>query len=452
MAEKKIVCLGGAGGYFKGLLPRLMVCEGLAGSEVVLYDLDRDRAELMAGMGTRLAGGAGTGCRVRACGELGEAVDGADFAISAIGGSGAGLGVYGSRHHNADIAIPAKYGIYQIIGDTGGPAGMMMGLRSVPVYLNFCRELEKRAPNAILLNHSNPMAVLCRAMHKYSTVTTYGICHGVQGGIRRAAEVLGLPPRELECVWIGTNHYYWIIRLLHKGTDVYPELLRRTAEEKPPEGQALTAKLSTVYGYRVLYADDSHAVEFYPFLAQVNGPDDLPYDLKKKVKGHGFTMPEEQAPEPETPAARAEGLRQLEQNLAEVKLPGKPQAGALGEEVEGIMSAIALGRRELCIVNMANGGTIPNLPATAEVEVEGVTDSLGVRPIQVGEAPPILKAILEKRFVWHELVADAAVKGDRKLALQALMLDEMAILPEKTEAMLDELLLASKDLLPQFFG
>ena len=91
-----------------------------------------------------------------------------------------------------------------------------------------------------------------------------------------------------------------------------------------------------------------------------------------------------------------------------------------------------------------------NLPPTAEVELEGVTDSLGVRPIHVGEAPLLLKGMLEKRFVWHEFVADAGVLGDRTLALQALMIDEMAILPEKAEAMLDELLAASADMLPQF--
>ena len=115
-----------------------------------------------------------------------------------------------------------------------------------------------------------------------------------------------------------------------------------------------------------------------------------------------------------------------------------------------MISAIAHGRREIAIVNIANEGLIPNLPRTAVVEVEGVTDSMGVRGIQVGDAPLHLKGILEKRFVWHELVADAAVKGDKGLALQALLLDEMAILPEQAEAMLDELLAASKPLLPQF--
>ena len=123
-----------------------------------------------------------------------------------------------------------------------------------------------------------------------------------------------------------------------------------------------------------------------------------------------------------------------------------------GEGISSLIAAIAKGRRQVHIVNVANQGAIGNLPATAEVELEGVTDASGVRPIQTGQAPMVLKGLLEKRFVWQELVADAAVKGDRNLALQALLVDEMAILPEKAEAMLDELLLASRDLLPQFFG
>ena len=137
--------------------------------------------------------------------------------------------------------------------------------------------------------------------------------------------------------------------------------------------------------------------------------------------------------------------------LDQTELPAKLDNSITGEGIAALIGAIAHGRRQVHIVNVANQGAIANLPATAEVELEGVTDASGVRPIQVGEAPPVLKGLLEKRFAWHELVADAAVTGDRNLALQALLLDEMAILPEKAEAMLDELLLASRDRLPQFF-
>jgi len=102
-------------------------------------------------------------------------------------------------------------------------------------------------------------------------------------------------------------------------------------------------------------------------------------------------------------------------------------------------------------VNIPNKGAITNLPSDAIVEVEAVTDSTGVRPIHVGEAPIALAGLLQKRIAWQELVTDAGATGDRRLALQALMLDEMAIVPEDSERMLDELLEASRPMLPQFF-
>ena len=101
---------------------------------------------------------------------------------------------------------------------------MMMGLRSVPVYLGICREMEKRCPGVVFINHSNPMAILCRAMLKYSGIKkVIGICHGVQGGIVHAARILGVPPEALDTTWVGTNHYYWFLTVRHEGKDVYPE-------------------------------------------------------------------------------------------------------------------------------------------------------------------------------------------------------------------------------------
>lgn len=454
MAKKKIVCLGGGSLYFRRALKDLPLDEGLSGSEVVLYDIDAEKAEMMAAMGRRLAEAAGTGLRVRAATGLADAVDGADFAISSIGGSGSEVTrtVYGSYYHNTDVRIPAKYGIHQVIGDTCGPAGMMMGLRSIPAYLEICREMEKRCPGVVLLNHSNPMAVLMRAMHKYTGINAIGICHGVQGGIVRAAKLLGVPPEELECGWVGTNHYYWFTRVTHRGKDMLVELMRRMEEGPAPAGETMSWELSRIYGYRLTYPPDDHAIEFYPFLAQAASQDALPYGLAEKAKTHGYDATESMpSREPATDKVRAEFMKNYQALLDEVRLPEHMDSSITGEGVASMISAIAGGRRQLCIVNVANGGSVPNLPATAEVEVEAVTDSRGVRPLLMDEAPPVLKGILEKRFAWQELVADAAAKGDRGVALQALMLDEMAILPEHARAMLDELLEASKDLLPQFF-
>ncbi len=454
MTAKKIVCLGGGSLYFRMVLPDLLLNKDLVGSEIVLYDIDKEKVERVADMGRRLAGPTGTGFKVRSTIDLADAVDGADFAIASIGGSDAEVtqDVYSSHFHNADIQIPVKYGIHQIIGDTCGPAGMMMAFRSIPAYLKICREMEKRCPDVVMFNHSNPMAVLCRAMHKHTNLTVIGICHGVQKGISHAAKILEVPPEELEYIWIGTNHYYWFTKILHKGKDMYKELMSRVRESQAMKGEKLSAELSQIYGYHIVYPEDDHIIEFYPFLTQVNGGyDKLPYDLAESAKEFVFgktasTLDGKPAPE----KIRAEPFRNYQKLLDETKLPESIDNSITGEGVGSIISAIANGRRQICIANIANDYAIPNLPATAEVEVEAVTDSQGVRAVQMGEAPLVLKGILEKRFVWQELVADAAVKGDRNIALQALLIDEMAILPEKAEAMLDALLLASKSLLPQF--
>lgn len=448
MPSVKIACIGAGSRYFARALGDLAVARDLAGSEITLYDIDVAKAEVMARHGARLAGLSGTGLRVRACESLADALDGARFAVTSIGGAGKSAGgVYGTGFHNADVMIPAKYGIYHVVGDTGGPAGMMMALRSVPAYVEICREMEKRCPDAILLNHSNPMAVVCRAMLKYTGIDVVGVCHGVQGGIVYLGKLLGVDPTELETVWIGTNHYHWFTRIRHRGRDVYPEVKRRIAEVGPRLGGIMTQKLSDAYGYQIAYPHDDHICEFYSFFAQLRGWDDLPYGLKVR---------DEQAELARAAAAtdgegkQADYLAELADWLGGLDLPEGADNPVTGEGLGSMLEDIELGRRRVHIVNVPNRGSVPNLPDYAVLELEGVTDSAGVRPIFAGEAPISLAGLLQKRIAWQELVVEAAVKGDRNLALQALLLDESAIRPELAEAMLDELLAASKDLLPQF--
>ncbi|MBI5723855.1 MAG: hypothetical protein HZA50_07855 [Planctomycetes bacterium] len=455
MPSKKIVCLGGGSMYFHGSMREIVCQEDMAGSELVLYDIDGPKVEIAAGMARRLAKQAGSGMKVRATTNLADAVDGADFAVSSIGGSGAEVtaNVYASRFHDADMRIPAKYGVHQVIGDTGGPAGMMMGLRSAPVYIRICREMKKRCPNVVFFNHSNPMAVLMRAMHKYTSINAVGVCHGVQIGVHEAAKLLNVPRHELECLWIGTNHFYWFTRVLHKGRDVYDDLRGRIRGDVPA-GRRLAYKLSEIFGYVFVYPADDHIIEFFSYLTQLpGGQKDMPYELAKAAVGHSY---DESGPPTvkASPAERQAFFRQYKKLADAVNLPPKKlrevkHPGA--EEIGGIIAAIATGQRKIMIANVANQGAIPNLPYDAEVEIETVTDSRGVRGVRMDKCPITLKAILEKRFIWQELVADAAVTGDRKLALQALLIDELAVWPEKASAMLDELLNASRELLPQFF-
>jgi alpha-galactosidase len=447
---KKIVLLGAGSMYFSRVLPDLAMMEGLKGSEIVLYDIDREKSEIMAGFGAAIAAKSGTGMRVKACHSLARAVDGADFALSSIGGAGPSTGnVYGTGVHRQDVLIPARYGIYQLTADTAGPGGMMMALRSIPAYIKICREMEKRCPNVILLNHSNPMAAICRALNKYTSIRTIGICHGVQIGIVYAAQLLGLEPHELETVWIGTNHYYWIIRMFHRGKDVHRELARRVQQAAPKLRHPFCDSLSAAYGTRLLFPDDSHAIEFYPFLAQLGAPDRMPYGLDKHP--HYIFGARKNTAWEAPPASRSAQLRQMKEALSKIDLPAAPSDPITGEGIGVLVEAMALGRRHIHIVNIPNEGCVSNLPSYGVLELEGVTDSCGVRGVHVCEAPTALAGLLQKRIAWQELVADAAVKGDRTLALHALLTDEMAIRPELAEKMLDELLTASRDYLPQFF-
>ncbi|MCL2640890.1 MAG: hypothetical protein FWD53_08615, partial [Phycisphaerales bacterium] len=290
MPSKKIVCLGGGSLYFPHAIADIVSQSDLAGSEIVLYDIDADKLRFMSQVARRLAREAGTKCKISATCDLVTAIDDADFAISSIGGSGAEVSpdVYKSSFHNADMQIAAKYGIHQIIGDTGGPAAMMMAFRSIPVYLNICRQMEKRCPKVIFFNHSNPMAVLMRAIHKYTSINAIGICHGVQGGIHRTAQLLNLDPEDLQCSWVGTNHYYWLTRILHKGKDIYPLLLKKIRTPPPPPENALAYQLSAIYNHVILYAQDDHIIEFYPYLTQIKSHAELPDHLRQAAISHGY--------------------------------------------------------------------------------------------------------------------------------------------------------------------
>jgi alpha-galactosidase len=455
----KIACLGAGGRYFTRPIGDIALCPDLHGADIALYDIDRDRADLMAGAARRFSGEAGARLNVSVASGLAEAVEGADFVLASIGGAGSpgAHGYYHSPVHVNDCILCARHGVFQIIGDTAGPAAMAAAFRSVSIYLGICREIERRAPRAILLNHANPMAVLCRAMVKHSAVRgVIGICHGVQGGIQHAAEMLGADPADLDAVWIGTNHYYWFLRLDLRGRDMLPELLRIAGQKPPPPGRRMCYDLSRLYGHWIVYPDDSHVVEFYPFLSQVASAERLPYDMAASHHGREM-MPYflgqktiEDLRREDQATSRQEMLREYSRELGQVKLPASATHPLLGEGTARLMADISRGRRSVHILNVPNQGAVPNLPAEAVLEVECVSDSRGVRPVCMGQAPPALEALLRRRIAWQEAVAEAAVRGDRRLALEAMMLDEGALPPDRATALLEDLLANSKGMLPQF--
>lgn len=474
MARKKIVCLGGGSNYFISAIRDLVLNNDINDSEVVLYDINFNKAKIMAEYGNKLAQLAGVKLKTLAVNNLSEAVDGADFAISSIGGIGGGkTGFHDpSGIHIKDILICAKYGIYQIVGDTGGPAALMTAFRSIPIYLEICQEMEKRCPNVILFNHSNPMAILCRAMNKYTKIRqVVGMCHGVQKGKEFVANLLNIPVDELDVVWVGTNHYHWFTEIYHKGKNIYDKVKELMSKYQTKENEVMFKQLSSLYDYQITYPSDNHIIEFYPFLTQLNDPSKLPYKLKQTSHGpeimevyakHGFVVEKKSKKEIKKNIKQISLKEKIDRSLTKFKTKIKEfkdnkglvtdleKEMASGESLGNLIADISVGRRNVYIVNIPNNGVVSNLPKEAVLEVEGVTDSHGIRGIYSGEAPLALKGLLEKTIAKQEMMADAGVKGDKKLAIQAFMLDEMAVLPEKIEPMLNELLKNSKNFLPQF--
>ena len=450
----KIACIGGAGYYFLRPISDICVTPELDGCTISIYDLDLDRAKLMAITANRLSREAGATVTAEAASTLENAVQDADFVITSIGGAGAtgSTGYYDSPVHLGDKVICARHGVPQVVGDTAGPAAMMAAFRSVPIHMEICRAIEKHAPNAILLNHANPMAVLCRAMNQHANLRcVIGICHGVQEGIAHVADILKVNAKELECIWIGTNHYYWFTRLRHRNRDVLPDLWRQVAAAKPKAGTEMCHDLSMIYRHWIVYPSDDHVIEFYPYTASANDIRSLPYGLSENVFVErqlpildGDVCLDDLATNDQADS-RLDILTRYEARLNQTTLPVNAEDPITGEGTGRLIADMVMGRRNVHICNIPNRGAIPNLPADALVEVEAITDSMGVRPVYAGHAPPVLEAILRKRFAWQQLVVDAAMGCDRHLALQAMLVDESALPPDRSRALLDELLAHNAD-------
>jgi alpha-galactosidase len=435
MPAKKIVLLGGGSGFFRTVIGELAITEELSGSDVVFYDVQEPHMEIIAKYGRRAVEQTGVKLNISWTTDLAKAVDGADFAVSSIGVSGPNR-----KYHELDITIPAKYGIYQTTGDTTGPGGLFAGFRSIPIFLGICREMEKRCPDVVFLNHSNPMVMICRAMIKHTGIKRFiGLCHGAQGTIAYLAQVLEVPVEELDVITVGLNHLLWVTRLRHHGKDLYPMLKEKLDAIEPPAGRIFCKKLFDIYGYYPVN-EDRHIIEFYPFLLQAQNSEELPYSLRLRTK-----MIEESRTGGEDRWGRM--LKQ-----ANGEEPVQIPKGLSPEAIGKLIAAISLNRRETHIVNIPNNGSVPNLPDYAIVEVQGVTDSQGFRGLYMGEIPLPVAGILQARVLQQELAVDAGVYGDRNLALQAFIEDESTVSIEDAEAMLDELLAAHADMLPQFSG
>ncbi|MBI5477322.1 MAG: alpha-glucosidase/alpha-galactosidase [Deltaproteobacteria bacterium] len=428
MPQTRIVLIG-AGSVCFGTSTFADLCRAgrrLAGSTIVLVDINPEGLGALEALFRRMVQAAGVDLTIEATTDRRRALPGAEFVVVSIA-------VDRERTWKLDFEVPRRHGVRHVLGENGGPGALFHAARNIPPMLAICRDLEALCPAALLVNFTNPEPRMCLAVSRYSKVRVVGLCHQVFHGVSAAAQVLGCAPADLDLKAAGINHFTWISDLRDRltGADLYPEFRRRLAA-MPPDFEPLCRQLHDVFG---LYpaTGDQHAGEY---VAWAFGP----------VGEQGYDF-----------AAAAAARQGMWDDLARVNAGTLPVARFLdvdsGERVVPLVCGVLENSNHYELaVDLPNRGHIANLPDGPIVEVPGMISGAGVRGLCVGPLPEGIAILCRRQMELASLAVDAAVHGDRTLALQALVLDPVVPDPAAARAILDELLAAERAWLPQFHG
>lgn len=439
---------GGSYQWTPELLADLLGTPCLAGMRLVLEDVDPEPLPKMAALSARLDEVLGCGAQVLTTTDQKEALDGADFVIVTISTGG-------FESMAVDLDVPARHGVRQSVGDTVGPGGINRALRNIPVLVGVARDMEVLCPKAWLLNITNPMTCLTRAVVRETGVRAVGLCHEVGNWCLDLAIALGVPAEAVRPVVEGVNHLPVVTALEVDGRDGFEVLhemieerggrraLRvRPEEEAPPFSRAdfvrrhlLALALFDRWG-AVPAAGDRHLAEFLP-------------SVLTEESGWGASFGIELT----TIDQRQRHQRQYVADVEAWLGGGKELATwPSGELPALVIDSLVTGARRELPVNIPNAGQCADLPEGAVVESICVVDGDGVAGRDRASAPPAFAELLRRHVAVQELTVAAAVSGDRRLATAAFELDPLSgrIDLLRVDSMVDELLAGTAQWLPQF--
>jgi len=431
----KIVFLGAGSGFFQQLFIDIMGIPGADVGEMALVDIDTQRLELSHAVGEKVVEAMGKSWTVTATTDRREVLAGADYVISCIEVSGVDCVRF-------DNDIPAKYGVDQCIGDTAGPGGLFKGLRTAPAFLGALADVEQLAPDAWVLNYTNPMSILCLAAAMTSDVKLLGLCHSVQGTSRLLAGYTDVPYQELTWRCGGVNHIGWFTELSRRGEDLYP-LLREKVLADPQLWEKDPVRFDMMLHFDYFITESSgHFSEYLPYYRK------KPELVKKYCRegylgGSGFYARD-------WPGWR-KGSEDYRRRVIAGTEPIKITRSL--EYTSYIIQAIETNNPFTAYCTVPNTGLIDNLPGDGVVEVACVCDRRGVTPTYFGPLPPQCAAVCEWNMRMYEMAAIASLAKSRHAAAQALMLDPLTAAvccPAEIRQMTEELFEAEKDFLPGF--
>ncbi|HEX9300672.1 MAG TPA: hypothetical protein VF968_11160 [Actinomycetota bacterium] len=398
-------------------------------TEVVLHDTDHDRLETMAALGAFLCRGWGATFSVRGEHDARAALGGARFVFAAIRPGQ-------ERARTFDEELPLKHGV--LGQETTGPGGFAMAMRTIPAMLGHARTIEEVAPEALLVNFTNPVGIVTQALTDHSGVRAVGVCDGPVSMERSIAAFLGVPSDRVHADYVGLNHCGWIHRVLVDGRDRLPELLDRYDELRGCDAQwrLFDTELVQTVGmlpmeYLYFYYYREQAVENIlrsggTRAAQIAAINDAVWPVLRTRTEAGDL------------AAAADAWTQAMQTRDEtyfarergesLVVPGSPEVEDERVEGEGyagvataVMAASTQRRAVPLILNVPNRGAIDGLRDDDVVEVTCMMDEHGAHPLAQGRIPEAARALLGQVKLYERLTVRAAVEGSYDTALEALL-------------------------------
>ena len=433
------VCFVGAGStvFAKNLLGDILSFPELAGSSISLHDIDAERLSTSALVAHRIAETLDVAPTIEASTDRRQALEGADYLITMFQ-----VGGY-EPATVTDFEIPKRYGLRQTIADTLGIGGIMRGLRTIPVLVDLGHDMEEVCGDATLLNYVNPMAMLCWAVDRATSIDTVGLCHSVQGTAAQLADDLGVPVDEIRYRCAGSNHMAFYLEFERETAegrvDLYPELAVRALGEMPKRhgylSEAVRYEMFRRLGYFVTESSE-HFAEYVPWFIKA-GRDDL-------IDRFGIPLDEYPRRCEFQIAGWDEQRRRLEDPDAPLRVRRSPEYGS------EIIHSMETGTPRVIYGNVPNRGLISNLPDGCCVEVPCLVDANGVQPTVVGALPPQLAALMQTNINVQSLTVEAVLEGRRDHVLHAAMLDPHTAAEldlDQIESLVDDLIDAHGDLI-----
>jgi alpha-galactosidase len=440
----KIAFIGAGSVVFtRNLCSDILLTPALQDSTISLMDIDPVRLERSRQLVQALIDQRGLPAKVEATLDRREAVTQAHYVITTF--QQGGLAAY-----QLDIDIPRQYGVEQCVGDTLGPGGVFRGLRTIPVLLELCADMDAVAPDALLLNYVNPMAINCWAVADGTGRPHVGLCHSVQGTSEMLARWIGVPYDEVSYLCAGINHQAFFLEFKRGTEDLYPRIWEALEREEVLGEEPVRGEMMKHLGYFVTESS-GHASEYVPYYRK--SPAMITHDLVPRFtnKGDFWFDFGNTGGYLRHCLERVHLAEQEFQALIEgVKAAPTQRTSEYGAY---IIEAMETGRPTRINGNVPNTRLITNLPQGACVEVPCLVDGNGVQGVYVGALPTQLAALNRTNINVQELTVEAALRGDTDAVHHAVMLDPLTAavcsLPQ-IHKLVDAMLEAQAQWLPQF--